>query len=536
MSVIANVLFAGFVFNNAGTPIQNAAVDLFDRNTTTPSRANTTTDVNGYWAISHATQGRFDVQIVSGTTTRRRKYDDSVQLETLEVAVFRMRNPADTFEYDIVPAAITAARQLNLPLLTATDTIAVLAMAQTFLTGVKTFNSSILAIRNPADTFSYTLVASAITAARNLTIPLLTGDDTLVVLSLAQTLLNKTLTTPTIDTPVLTLATGTPTGAARLEYSGGFGRLGDGTTSQVLVSEAQTQTLAAKTLTSPTLVTPALGTPASGVLTNVTGLPTTGLVDQAVTTAKIGDAAVTQAQFKTKAAVALADAAATLTGAQMVDSGIFTITPTVARILTTDTAANIVAALPRYQAGTWFDITIINLASFDVTLAAGTGVTLTGRVLVNEESSTWRCRIDSGTAVTIYSTALSAAGGTRAAQAALEAETNQATYVSPDLVKFSPGVAKYWVRFVGTGTPAADASYNHTSITDNAAGRWTCVIATDFSSANYQIALSTEDSRFLFEGHSAAPVAGSFEIKGQNTSFVDTDISRIYAECHGDQL
>lgn len=38
---------------------------------------------------------------------------------------------------------------------------------------------------------------------------------------------------------------------------------------------------------SPTLVTPALGTPASGVLTNCTGLPTTGLVDDAVTLAKM---------------------------------------------------------------------------------------------------------------------------------------------------------------------------------------------------------------------------------------------------------
>ena len=45
--------------------------------------------------------------------------------------------------------------------------------------------------------------------------------------------------------------------------------------------------------TSPTLVTPALGTPASGVLTNVTGLPTTGLVDSAVTYAKIQNVSVT---------------------------------------------------------------------------------------------------------------------------------------------------------------------------------------------------------------------------------------------------
>jgi hypothetical protein len=39
--------------------------------------------------------------------------------------------------------------------------------------------------------------------------------------------------------------------------------------------------------TSPTLVTPALGTPASGTLTNCTGLPTAGLVDDAVSLAKM---------------------------------------------------------------------------------------------------------------------------------------------------------------------------------------------------------------------------------------------------------
>lgn len=47
------------------------------------------------------------------------------------------------------------------------------------------------------------------------------------------------------------------------------------------------QTLTDKTLTSPILTTPALGTPASGVLTNVTGLVTAGMVDNAVTLAKM---------------------------------------------------------------------------------------------------------------------------------------------------------------------------------------------------------------------------------------------------------
>jgi len=121
-----------------------------------------------------------------------------------------------------------------------------------------------------------------------------------------------------------------------------------------------------------------------------------------VTTAKVADAAITQAQFKTKAVVALADAAATLTAAQMIDSGVFTITPTIARALTTDTAANIVAGLPNYQVGTWFDIVIVCLAAFAVTLTAGVGITIVGSAVVNNASGTWRARIDSATAITIY--------------------------------------------------------------------------------------------------------------------------------------
>ena len=129
---------------------------------------------------------------------------------------------------------------------------------------------------------------------------------------------------------------------------------------------------------------------------------TANITDLNVTTAKLAAASVTPPKTKTKTVVALADAAATLTAAQMIDSGIFTITPTVARTLTTDTAANLVAAMAGYQVGTWFDIVIVCLAAFDVTLAAGTGVTLVGKMIVNNVSGIWRCRFDSATAVTIY--------------------------------------------------------------------------------------------------------------------------------------
>ena len=53
--------------------------------------------------------------------------------------------------------------------------------------GAKKFSSSTILINNPAATFAYTLVTSAITATRNLTLPLITANDTVAVLGLAQT-------------------------------------------------------------------------------------------------------------------------------------------------------------------------------------------------------------------------------------------------------------------------------------------------------------------------------------------------------------
>ena len=48
-------------------------------------------------------------------------------------------------------------------------------------------------IRNPADTFSYSITPAAIAADRNITLPLLAGDDTAVTQAFAQPLTNKTI-------------------------------------------------------------------------------------------------------------------------------------------------------------------------------------------------------------------------------------------------------------------------------------------------------------------------------------------------------
>jgi len=69
-----------------------------------------------------------------------------------------------------------------------------------------TFRSSRLAITNPANTFAYFFVGSAITASRNMTIPQLASNDNIVFDSHGTTLLNKTLGSGTVaDVNTITL-------------------------------------------------------------------------------------------------------------------------------------------------------------------------------------------------------------------------------------------------------------------------------------------------------------------------------------------
>ena len=50
-----------------------------------------------------------------------------------------------------------------------------------------TFRDNVLKIRNPANTFSYTIRSSAIAANRDLTLPLTTGTDTLATVGFGNT-------------------------------------------------------------------------------------------------------------------------------------------------------------------------------------------------------------------------------------------------------------------------------------------------------------------------------------------------------------
>lgn len=80
--------------------------------------------------------------------------------------------------------------------------------------------------------------------------------------------------------------------------------------------------------------------------------------------------------------------------------------------------------------------------------------------------------------------------GPFASQADMEAATSTTTVVSPNAVKWHPGVAKAWGLFSISGTTVA--GFNVDAPTDNGTGDITCNITTDFSSASYEAQITIE--------------------------------------------
>lgn len=82
-----------------------------------------------------------------------------------------------------------------------------------------------------------------------------------------------------------------------------------------------------------------------------------------------------------------ADAASTITAAMILGGVVIHSTHTAARIDTTDTAANILAAMPDMDTGDTFMLIVSSAAAFTITLAGGTGVTASGNLIVAANSS-----------------------------------------------------------------------------------------------------------------------------------------------------
>lgn len=107
--------------------------------------------------------------------------------------ILKVKGSDNAFAYTIKGSAIAANYDLTLPSIAGNATLMAAGGANDFGTALQTFRSSNLALRNPANSANYIFVASAIVADRLVTLPLLTGNDTMMMLNFAQTPINKTI-------------------------------------------------------------------------------------------------------------------------------------------------------------------------------------------------------------------------------------------------------------------------------------------------------------------------------------------------------
>jgi len=105
-------------------------------------------------------------------------------------------------------------------------------------------------------------------------------------------------------------------------------------------------------------------------------------------------------------------------------------------------------------------------------------------------------------------------GPPQATQAAIEAETNEDTYIPPDLGIHNPGTIK--ARCHWNASFILDSnSFNIASVGNDSTGIGTITIATDMSSAAYQIALTPIDPVVVSAVNNLA--VGSFKVNSNRT-------------------
>lgn len=128
----------------------------------------------------------------------------------------------------------------------------------------------------------------------------------------------------------------------------------------------------------------------------------------------------------------------------------------------------------------------------------------------------------------------------QATQAAIEAETNEDTYIPPDLLKHNPGVAKAWCRFASNGT-LESPSHNVSGVVRNSVGDYTVSFTVAFSSAVYvasaicQYTGSVSNSNTVVRHETVAPVAGAYRLQvmaSANGVLQDSETSIVF---FGDQ-
>jgi len=185
------------------------------------------------------------MKFLSGYDLKFDDTSDAVNIDTetsFSSEKFRIKSPTTGFNYIFRGQDIVADRIISLPLMDGDGEISLSSTGaiNDWGTSMQTFRNQNIQFRNPANTFGYIWNTSAILASRNITLPLLTADDEIVFKNHPQTLVGKTLTSPTItamsiDTDTNTIKHSTTNNAGDLLVSNGtkWDRFGRGTANQV---------------------------------------------------------------------------------------------------------------------------------------------------------------------------------------------------------------------------------------------------------------------------------------------------------------
>lgn len=163
-------------------------------------------------------------------------------------------------------------------------------------------------------------------------------------------------------------------------------------------------------------------------------------------------------------------------------------------------------------------------------------LTTRGDLVVRDASSTTRFAIGGANAF-LASTGTDPQWRSMAAQSDQETGTSATAPVVPSVQQFHQSAAKGWVDYNHV-TPAISASYNVTSVTDNATGDLTVNWATDFSSAAYAFVISAEHNGTQKPGWQYAAnggqAAGTLNILAEDTGAAARDWPSVCVAAYGD--
>lgn len=205
--------------------------------------------------------------------------------------------------------------------------------------------------------------------------------------------------------------------------------------------------------------------------------------------------------------------------------------------------------LVKYSSGILFIVMLIPLKAFSVTFPYPTGNRVTDenfKIITSSPAFSGQLDMNSHKITELSNgTASSDAAAfgqipVVATQANQETGTSNTVFVSPGVQQYHTSAAKAWVVFRGTGTVAALASYNVSSITDNGDGDYTVNFTTAFSSANFACACMARQNGAATAmscniDDSEEATVSTLRIETRKDNGVSIDSARVHVICFGDQ-